>query len=141
MSSGTMISAGRKDGANLGVEGVEDGRGEGLGHGALVSARLVLLGLNEDEDGDMMGMRVRPGADLFEALGEGLADAAVVDVLHVHDFEAGFFHDAVGIEVGVRRQAGLGDHLRAERVSVEAAFGVGIDVKLDLADAGIKLRG
>ena len=83
---------------------------------------------------------MRPCADLFEACGEGLADAAIVHVLHVHDLEAGLVHQPVGVEVRVRRQMRRGHHLRSIWMRVEPAFAVGIHIQLNLADAAVELQ-
>ena len=131
---------GREDRADLGIECVERGGGEGLGFGEVdFAARMALLGFDEDEDRDVARVGLRPLANLLEAGDEGLAGAAVVDVLNVHDFEAGLVHDSVGVEVGIRRKFCGSDGRRAGRVGVKAAFGVGIDVEFDLADPAVEL--
>ncbi len=133
---------GGEDGANLGVEGVEGGGGEGLGDGEVqIALGGALLGLDQDEDGDVVGMGMGPVADLLEAGDEGLAGAAVVDVLYVHDLEAGLAHDAIGIEVGIGRKAGGGSHRGAGGMGVETSLGVGVDVELNLANAAVELLG
>ena len=139
-SSGVTISSGGKDGADLGVEGIEGGGGEWFGLGKLDALGDALLGLDEDEDGDVVRMRARPCADLREAGGEGLAVTAVVEILHVHDLETGLEHDAVGSKGGSAGQAGGGDHLRAGRMRVAAALRICEDIELELAHAAIELR-
>jgi len=134
--------SGREDGANLGVECVEGGGGEGFGFGEMeliFSAGFVLLGFDEDEDGDVVGVGFRPLLDLLQAAGEGLAGAAVVDVLDVHDFEAGLEHEAVGIKFRIGGETGGGYVFRAGGMGVAATLGVGVDVEFDLADSAVEL--
>lgn len=66
--------------------------------------------------------------DLLEAASEGLAGAAVVDVLDVHHLESRLVHEAVGVEFGVGGKAGCGYVFGAGGVGVAASFGVGVDV-------------
>ena len=97
----------RENRADLGIERVEGALSERLRHCHLnTGARLFLLGFDQNEDRDVLWMRVRPLPHFLQASGEGLAGAAVVDVLHVHDFEAGLVHDVVRIKGGIRRQTG-----------------------------------
>src|ERR1035437_777116 len=131
---------GRKDGTNLCIESIEGGGCERFRLGNLCrAARLLLFGLNENEDGNMLWMRVRPAPDQLKAAYERLAGAAVIDILHVHYFEAGLGHDAVGIEFRIGRQVRSGNHRRTRRMRVETAFAVGIYIKFDLANAAIEL--
>ena len=125
--------------ADLGVERVEGFRREAFvvdhaGHGL---DRILGLGLDEHVERHVVRVRLGPGADLLQAADEGLAGGDVVDVLHVHDLEAGLGEDMLGIEAC--RAASV--QRRAERVGEAAALGVDIDVELDLADALIELRG
>jgi hypothetical protein len=59
----------------------------------------------------------------------------------VHDFEAWLIHDAVRVEVGVGWEACCRYVFGAGGVGVAAAFGVGVNVQLDLADAAVELLG
>ena len=86
-------------------------------------------------------MSVRPLPHFLKACGEGLAVAAVVDILHVHDLEARLIHDVVRIEGRIRRQPCRFNHVRTVGVRVLAALAVSIDVELNLADAAVKLLG
>src|ERR1039458_4260638 len=132
--------SGWKDGANLRIECIERGGCERLRLGNLYRpARLLLLGLHKNEDGNMLWMRMRPAPDQLKAGCERLAGAAVIDILHVHHFEAGLGHDAVWIEIRIGRQLRSGNHRRTRRMRVETAFDVGIYIKLDLANAAIEL--
>jgi hypothetical protein len=96
---------------------------------------VALLGFEQDVDGDVLWVSLRPGANDLEALDAGLAGAAVVEVLNVHDLEAGLAHETLRIEVGIGRQAGGGYACGTVGMRVEAAPGVGVDVEFDLPDA------
>ena len=135
--------AGLEDGTDLGVEGVEGRGGKWFGFGEMelvAVAGFVLLGFDEDEDGDVVGVGFRPLLDLLQAAGEGLAGAAVVDVLDVHDFEAGLEHEAVGIKFRIGGETGGGYVFRAGGMGVAATLGVGVDVEFNLADSAVELR-
>ncbi len=84
-------------------------------------------------------MRMRPRAHLFEARLEGLAHAAIVDVLHVHHLEARLHHHALGVERRIGRKMRLGHHARPGGMREAAAFAVGKDVELDLPHAAVEL--
>ncbi len=102
---------GREDRMNLSIEGVKGGRVKGsvsVRWSGLGLPGLSCLGLNEDEDGDVVGMGAGPGFDLLQAASERLATAAVVDVLDVHDLEAWLEHHAIGIKLGVGGESGSG---------------------------------
>src|SRR5450631_3875360 len=112
----------REDGANLCIESIERGGSERFRLGNLCrAARLLLFGLNQNEDGNMFWMRMRPAPDQLKAGCERLARASVIDILHVHYFEARLGHDAVGIEIRIGRQLRCGNHRRTRRMSVESA--------------------
>ena len=70
----------------------------------------------------MTGVGFGPGPDLSQACREGLAIAAVIDVLNVEHLEAGLVHDVAGIEVRVCGKAGFGGEARPGRVREQAAF-------------------
>ena len=84
-------------------------------------------------------MRMRPGAHFFEARFEGLAHAAIVDVLHVHHLEARLQHHALRVERRIGRKLRLGHHPRPGGMREAAAFAVGEDVELDLPHAAVEL--
>ncbi len=88
----------REDRTNFSVERIEGRRAKGFGFGKFELFDRTLFGFDEDEDGDVIGVGMRPLLYLFEAGCKRLAVAAVVDVLDMHHLEAGPVHDAVGIE-------------------------------------------
>jgi hypothetical protein len=119
--------------ADLGVDGVHRLGVEGQqGHGARDLYR-VLLQVEDDQDRQVVGVGLRPGADLFQAVGEQRANGAVVDVGHVDHLHP---RPAHGREV-VRR--GVGRHLAAQRRQEAAALRVVDEVDLQLARAIVQL--
>lgn len=85
----------------------------------------------------MVWMGVRPGADLAQALDEGQARAAEVDIRNMQGLEAGPAHDAA--EVFADRDRVLGGAQGRQRPGVATALGVMQDVDLKLAGPAIQL--
>ena len=99
---GSNHFAGLEDRADLCVQGVESARSEGLRFGEVeLALGFSLLGFDEDEDRYVAWMSLRPLPDLLETSCERLAGAAIVDVLYVHDLEAGFAHDSAWVKIRV----------------------------------------
>src|SRR5271155_1201334 len=87
----------------------------------------------------MFWMSLRPLADDLKTSDQGLAGAAVVEILYMHHLEARLAHQPLRVEVRVLRQASRSNGLHSCWVSIASAFAVGIDVEFDLAYTGVQL--
>src|SRR5512144_587445 len=87
----------------------------------------------------MLGMRLGPPTDDAETGGEGLAVAAIVDVLCVKHLEARLGHDCRRIPRLIRGKSGGPDPIEAPGVSKAPTPGVRVNVDFELANAGREL--
>src|ERR1039457_5417642 len=125
----------REHGEDLAVECVEYRSRERFRLDPVSGAPVSILVLDEDEYRKMPRMRLRPILNHAEALREGLAVTAEVDILRMHHLEPGLLEEAVRIEGRVGGKAGFGNHPDSGRMRVSAAFCIGEDVELPLAYA------
>ena len=119
---------------------VLDGREGGFRGGDRLHERQVqrvvdhaVLRFELHDDGQVIGMVVRPRLQLGEAVHEGEARRLVVDLLDVEDLEAGLLHHGVD---GLQSQ-----QLDGDGRTVAAAVGVFEEVELEGAQAQVELLG
>ena len=84
-------------------------------------------------------MSLGPRANHRKTVRKRLAAAAVVDILHVQHLKTWLPHQACWIKRRVGGETGLGGEHGSLRSGEEAAFGVAVDIELDLADAIVEL--
>ncbi|SOO31819.1 hypothetical protein XAP6164_610013 [Xanthomonas phaseoli pv. phaseoli] len=137
---GTDVFAGFEDRAHFGIQRVHRLCIEGFGlHGGKCQLDRRLLGFEQDEDGHVARVLLRPAADFLQAGNQGLAVAALIQILHMHDLEAGPVHHSGGRARRCGRQPGLGDLRDDGRVCVAPTLCIGEDVQFELAHAIVKL--
>src|SRR5215471_5391478 len=88
----------------------------------------------------MPGMGPGPAPDNLQTLDKWLAIAAVVQILNVHYFKSRLVEQVFGIEVRIAGHAGSRHHARPRGMRIKTAFGISVDIKLNLANAFIQLN-
>ena len=119
---------------DLGVDRVDLLAPELHGAGRQAGDRVVLE-LDQDQDGDMAAVRLRPGADLLQGVDEGGGRRPEIDVGHVEHLQAGLLELTVGVGVGTGFLAQPEQDFSGGRGGEQPSLGIGVHVELDLADA------
>jgi hypothetical protein len=129
---GTKDAVGRDDGEDFPFECVEEGGGPGDGLGQF-GADGVFLQFQEEEEGDVVGVGVRPVHYLAEGFGEGGDGGLIIDIGDMKDFGA-WGEEGLrvwGVDGGEAQVGGAGDTGWAGE---QAALGIGVEIEFALAD-------
>ncbi len=126
----------RKHRSDFRVERIERRCVELRDLGTARAERAVVLGIDQDDDRNVLGMRVAPGLDLLQASDETDACGAEIEIRDVHHLEARLCELGRGGSVEA-----LAERARAERIREAPALRIDVHVQFQLARATVERFG